>query len=267
MTDENLNPEGDEVRSRPWHESAEILISNNFWRFAFAGATAFVAYLYFDPETPAIPRYAEVIFWTAVLGSPAAYILAARAVDMLHDPYGILFVDLDARETGIGIWNIPKKRWEEIEVVDGDLYRLDASRTVYSGKNFDPENLTVEGTWRGSMSDVEMLRTQEKIAECRGQLEDMAKEGFTVEVQKSSIVRGAVRDISRSVIGSLEEGTVYNGEKIAEAVDRATARYDFDRETEDTQSGDETETPDPDHQEKQNGEETADLDEVSDAVR
>lgn len=267
MTEEPLNPEGNVVRSRPWHESAEIFISKNFWRIIGAGAIGFIAFIYIDPEIPATPRYAEVVFWTVILGSAPAYVLSARAVDMLHNPFGVVLLDIDARESDAAIWNVPQKRWEETEVVEGDLYRLDAAQTMYAGKQYDPESRTVEGTWRGTMSDMELLRAQEKIAECRGQLEDYAKEGFTIEVQKTSIVRGAVRDISRTVIGSLEEGTIYNGEKIGEAVDEATAKYDFDSEREETEAADEREAPIPDEELERNGALDGDLhQEETDAV-
>lgn len=265
MTDEPRNPEGNPIRSRPLHESLERVVTNNFWRFAIVAAAGILAYSYYSPDLPTVPRYAEVVLWTAILGSPFAYILSARAVDMLYDPFGVLLVDLDAREAGVAIYNIPQKRWQEIEVLEGQLYQANSSRTVYFGKNYDMENKTIEGTWRGSASDLELLREQEKVDEIRGQLEDFAKRGFTVHVRRSTIVRSAVRDISMAVIRSLESNIVFGGERIDEAVENAVAKYDFDSQTESNTNEEQQTTPDENMDEQPDTQLNGDLEET-DAV-
>ena len=236
------NPEGEPVRSARWHESLERLISNNFWKLVALGLVGVAAVLYFDVQLPTEPpRWMVTAFWTAALGSPIAYVLASKTVDLLYDPFGVVLLDLDARETDVAIYNIPRKRWKEVTVLEGDLNRLDATQTVYSGKDFDPEELTVRGTWRGSLSDFELVREQAKIKQLRGRLETEAKRGFAIESQAWMIVRQATTQAVKSIVRTFERGTMptQDGLEVNDAVEDAIDSFDFelaDRDTS-TQSG------------------------------
>lgn len=231
MTDQPMNPEGNPPRSPRLHESLERFLSTNFWRLIGIGLIGAAAAMYFDVSFPTEPpRWAHVVFWTAVLGSPVAYVMASKVVDLLYDPFGVVLLDLDARETDVAIYNIPKKRWKEVTVRDGDLKRLDAMQFVYTGKDFDPDELTVTGTWRGSLSDYELVRQQAKIAELRGRLETEAKRGFAIETQSWTIVRKASIRAVKSIVRTFERGTLpsKDGLEVADAVDDAIESFEFD---------------------------------------
>lgn len=230
MSDEPVNPHGQPPRSPRWHESAERFLTQNFWRLVGIALIGAAVLLYFDVQLPTEPpRWAHTVFWTAVLGSPLAYVLASKTVEMLFDPYGVILLDIDARDKDVAIYNIPEKRWQEVTVTDGDVMRLEAAQTVYSGRNFDPEELTVEGTWRGSMNDYELLQEQAKITQLRGRLTNQAKRGFAIETHAWMVVRSAVQDAVRSVTKTFEAGTLpEGGDSINRAIEAAIDGFDFD---------------------------------------
>lgn len=111
------------------------------------------------------------------------------------------------------------------------MYELKASFPAWECKNYDPEDNTCEGTWRGSVSDLELVENRQMIDEIRGDLEDLAREGVSIRVKQSSIVRTAVRDVVTSFISGIESETLYDGEKIQSAVDDALEQFDAEDET------------------------------------
>ena len=229
MTDEPRNPEGEPVRATRWHESVERFLTNNLLKLLTLALIGLGLGWYFGVEVPTQPpRWATTIFWTAVLGSPVAFILATKVVDYLYDPLGVILLDIDATDTDVAVYNFPEKRWREVQVLEGDLHRLDATQTVYAGKNFDPEAMTVEGTWRGSLSDFELLQEQARVTKLRNRLEDQAKRGFAIESHAWIIVRTATREAVRSVTQTFEEGTLPNdGTAINDEIDAAIDGFDF----------------------------------------
>lgn len=231
MSDQPLNPEGQPPRSPRWHESIERFLSKNFNKLGGLALIGAAGIMYFDVAIPTEPpRWAHVVFWVAVLGLAPAYAMATKVVDILYDPFGVILLDIDARNTDVAIYNVPKKRWKEITVLEGDLQRLEATQLVYTGKNFDPEELTVTGTWRGSLSDYELVRKEAKIAELRGRLETEAKRGFAIETQSWTIVRQAAMQAVTSIVRTFERGTLpsEDGLEVADAVDDAIESFDFD---------------------------------------
>lgn len=193
-------------------------------------------YVGFDPE---IPRTVKVFFLALALLSPAGYILGNYIVSLLWTTTYIYLVDLDAAETDGAIYRFPFDTFREIETTDGQLDRV--SPHFYIGKNVDLENLTVDGTWRGTLSDRELLRQLQKVEECRGILEDDAKRGFVIESQAWTIIRGATRKAVLSVVSTFERGSLPDdGNGINQEIDAALDQFDLDRHIRD-----ETDTPEP----------------------
>lgn len=199
-----------------------------------AAAAGVALYLGVDIE---IPRQVQVFLLAAVGLSPGAYMVGQYIVSLLWNPNYVYVLDIDAREIDGALYRFPYGTFKELEVVDGVLDQV--TNSLYIGKNVDLENLTVEGTWRGTMSDRELLRSLQKIEECRGTLEEDAKRGFIIESQAWTIIRGATRSAVLSVVSTFERGTLPDeGEGINEEIDAALERFDLERQLRD-------ENPDP----------------------
>lgn len=183
-----------------------------------------------------IPRWVRLVGIAAILLAPAGYMTGDTITSMLPDPEGVVLVDVDARKMDGAVWWLPLDDWHDLEVTDGELNQV--GPTLYFGKEIDIEDMTAKGTWRGSMSDRELLRGLTKVYECRGQLEDDAKKGFVLETQAFSIIRSAVRDTTKTVVETFQKGTLPDdGEGIDSQIEAALDEYDlsdrFDEELSD----------------------------------
>jgi hypothetical protein len=214
-----------------------------------------------------IPRWARLAGLTAIVTTPFAYLVAQTLLNMLPDPPGIIFVDLDARKMDASVYWLSLDDFHDLDILEGELNQV--SPKLYLGKQLDLENKTAIGTWRGTMSDRELLRGLQKVHECRGQLEDDAKKGFVLETQAFTIIRSAVRRTTETVISTFESGTLPDeGEGIGTSVDDALEQFDLDERIDDELSdlddldeSDEIIDPDDDldddledHQDQSNGE-------------
>lgn len=233
MTDADL------VRPDPTRtELVLAFLQNRFWELIAFGffAVGIGFYLGFEPE---IPREAKLFGLALVLLAPAGYMTGNHLVNLLWSPNWVYLLDLDATEVRAGLYRFPFEDFRNLEVIDGDLDQV--SSNLYIGKNVDLEARTVQGTWRGTLSDRDLLRALSKIDECRGMLEADAKRGFAVESQAFTIVRSATYRAVRSVIRTFEKGTLPDeGQGIGEAVDSALKQFDLDRDL------DLDDRPDPD---------------------
>jgi hypothetical protein len=92
----------------------------------------------------------------------------------------------------------------------------------------DLEDETLEGNWRGSLSDRELLVSLARVRECKGRLLEDAQKGFALRSQATTVVRTAVRDISHHIIATIETGTLpERGDRLEDAVDAAVRQFDF----------------------------------------
>jgi hypothetical protein len=187
-----------------------------------------------------IPRGYRVFAVTLFIGLVLGFAPASRLVDYLYSPSYTYLLELDARGDEIALWQLPPKVWRDLDVTDGELHQLRAAAPAWECQTYDAEQNTATGTWRGSASDYELISSRERIDEIRTVLEDLAQEGLTMRVKQSGIVRTAVRGIVLSFVEGFERETLYDGEEIGAAVDKALKRWSLDpgRETDDPAPGD-----------------------------
>ncbi|ADB79722.1 ORF6 [Haloarcula hispanica pleomorphic virus 1] len=182
-----------------------------------------------------IPRRAKLALLAAGLVVPYGFVGGDYVTSLLPDPDWIWLVDLDARVIDGALYRFPSDDWREITVVgpSGEPSRsyevTDLTPFLKIGKNVDLEAMTVEGTWRGTLSDDELLRALSKVEECRGSLEEKAQRGFAIETQSFSILRNAARSCVMTVIRTFEDGTLPDsGESLADEVDTALEQFDLE---------------------------------------
>jgi len=184
---------------------------------------ALIAFLGVDVS---LPRRAKLAIVTAALLAPGGYMVGNYIVGLLWDPEYIYLIDLDARQTDGALFRFPYDQFTDLRVENGDLCEL--TPRLYTGKDASLEEMTVQGTWRGTMSDRELLRALNKIEECRGTLEDDAKKGFTLQTQAFTIVRQATRKAVLHIVDTFETGTLPDeGEGITQEVDAALEKFDL----------------------------------------
>jgi hypothetical protein len=179
--------------------------------------------------SPSVPRWVKLALIVAILVSPSGLWAARYIIGLLPDPHMIWLVDVDAREPDASLFRFPARDFAELEVIEGELHQ--AGPSLYFGKAVNIEEMTVVGTWKGTLSDRELLTAISKIDECRGTLEDDAKRGFQIETQAFSIIRSATRSAVRSVVATFEKGTLPDeGQGLGEEIDKALEQFDLDKE-------------------------------------
>jgi hypothetical protein len=214
--------------------TAELVI--NFVKYRFwsiivvaAGVGAIATFAGLDPT---VPRWIKLMCVTALVLSPAGYFVGSYIVNLLWSPNYIFLLDLDARKTDGALYRFPFQQFQKLETTTGSLDEL--TPNLYIGKNVDLEELTVEGTWRGTLSDRELLTALHKVDQCYGQLREDAKEGFAWKNNAFMICYNAIRSGVRHVVETFESGTLPDeGEGLGNAVDDALDRYDLEEEIED----------------------------------
>jgi len=197
--------------------------------FVLVALGALLGLVVYDGE---IPRWQRLAGLTALAISPLGYFVGSQITNLLPDPPGVVLVDIDAREMDGAVYWFPVETFHDLTVAEGELNQVAPS--LYFGQQVNPEELTAVGTWRGTMSDRELLRGLQKVHECRGQLEDDAKKGFVLETQAFTIIRTAVRDATHTIVETFQRGTLPDeGDGINHAIDSALEQFDLDKRIED----------------------------------
>lgn len=230
--------ETDDVDQSRADSLKQVLIRDR-WRIliVLSVLTILVWYFWYQPE---ITREMKLFFYSFLFASLLGFVPATRIVEWLYSPDLVYLVDHDARDSDLAVWELHVSTWRDLDVTDGEVFQLRATKPAWEGKGYDPDENTCRGTWRGSASDLELVDDREKIDEIRGKLEDLAKEGIAIRVKQSSIVRSAVRNVAMRFIEGIETETVYNGDEIQRAVEDALEGYDLDDETEPKPAEDDT---------------------------
>jgi len=207
-------------------------VDNN--RRITAGAAVLVV-AYFVLARPDVPPVAYVLAIGGVSAGAVGY-AGAYALEKLfgHDKR-IMYVKLGF--PGFHIWRLNDEMHERVEVVGADgLFKLRTFHfDVYEVEAFFPEGSppTAKATWRASATNMELVEHKQKVDEVRGELEDEARKGMALRVKLGRVVRDAVYNISLGILREQEGLTVRDGEKIDEAVERATEKYDIEDELND----------------------------------
>ena len=192
-----------------------------------------------------LPRNLQIIGLTALIIVPIVGRPTGKKVrSLLWEPNYVWLVDVDARYTKGGIFRTPGQRFREWTITEGQLDWV--SPDLAFGKNVDLEEQTIEGTWRGTMSDRELMRTLQAVEECRGQLEEDAKRGFTIEAQAFTIIRNATRKAVLRIVSTFERGSLPDeGEGLTDEIDSAIEQFGIERKIRDTEEDDSTEADSP----------------------
>ncbi|OYR65304.1 hypothetical protein [Halorubrum ezzemoulense] len=182
-----------------------------------------------------VPRFWYVFGVAAVGLSPLGFLVGNKVVSWLYDPAWVYLIDLDARVLDGGIYRLPLEDFRELEILDDDefvnsTYDLtQLSPNLYVGKQVDLEDMTVVGTWRGTLDDRELTRALRAVHECRGQLQDDAQRGFILESSAFVVVRRATRNTVERIVELFEDGSLPDsGEGIERAVDQELKDFGLD---------------------------------------
>ncbi|WP_018257504.1 hypothetical protein [Halomicrobium katesii] len=191
-----------------------------------------------------LPRNLRIIGVTAIIIVPIVGRPTGKKVrSLLWEPTYVWLVDVDARYTKGGIFRIPGERFSEWTITEGQLDWVNPDLAF--GKQVDLDEQTVEGTWRGTMSDRELMKTLQAVEECRGQLEEDAKRGFAIEAQAFTIIRNATRKAVLRIVSTFERGTLPDeGEGLTDEIDNAIEQFGLERKIRETEEdSQESETP------------------------
>lgn len=192
--------------------------------FLIGVGIAVAAYLEYDVV---IPRRAKLAILGIVAITPYGYLVGQYVKSLVYDPMWVYLVDVAAEDPHSGhLYRFSSYDFSKLEVTTGELDN--PVPHLYFGRNADLEAMTVEGNWRGTLSDRELLEALHQVYECRNQLEADAKRGFAIQSSAWTIVRQATRSAVDRVVDVFEEGTLPDeGEGIEAAVDAAVEEFDL----------------------------------------
>lgn len=166
-----------------------------------------------------IPQQYKTFYVTSIIGALIMYAPAKRLVNWLYDPNVIYMVELKAEGDEIALWKFFPQQFQNLKVLENSLDQFtSAEGEIYVCREYDPDNNVAWGTWRGSLSGLELMKAKDKIKEIRGSLEKEAKKGMRVNIQRGSIVRKALNKILGEFAQEYESATIYGGELIEEAM-------------------------------------------------
>ena len=185
----------------------------------------------------AIPRWLRITALAAAFSVPLGWMTGSKVVKWLHNPSFVWLVDLDARVLDGGIYRLPPDDFREMDVLDDDeflnpSYELtQLSPSLYVGKQVDLDDMTVVGTWRGTLDDRELTRALRAVHECRGQLQQDAQRGFILESSAFVVVRRATRNTVERVVELFEDGSLPDsGDGIERAIDKELEEFGLDQQ-------------------------------------
>jgi hypothetical protein len=190
---------------------------------------AVVVYFGFDVT---IPRFWYVFALAAAALSPLGFFVGQKVTSWLYNPSWVYLIDLDARVLEGGIFRLPLEDFRDLQVLDGEefinsTYELtQLSPNLYVGKQVDLKDMTVVGTWRGTLDDRDLARALRAVHECRGQLQNDAQRGFILETSAFTVVRRATRNTVERVIEVFEDGSLPDsGDGIGRAIDQELEEF------------------------------------------
>lgn len=175
-----------------------------------------------------LPRWSRLAVLGAVAAAPYGHWVGNKVREWLWDPSYRWVVDVKAEApTYGGIYRWPSQRFrEDVTILEGELDWVHGSLAF--ARDVDLSESTMRGTWRGTLSDRQLLVSLQEVSKCKGQLLHDAKRGFAMRSSASHIVRSATRKAVMRVVNTLENGVLPDrGESIENAVDDAVRDHDF----------------------------------------
>jgi hypothetical protein len=227
-------------RDKPWTKAVYWLKTHIALVAAALLAVSGVAF-YFLGGMPEFvtdpPTWARVVAAGGVAGALLSWSPAERVVNWLFQVQYVYFLDVDPLSRDVSLYELTPRAFALTEVVEGEINPLSAKHRLYGVTNFDKEELTCEGTWRGSVSDLELVADREEIEDIRQKLEKDAQKGIAHRVREPSIIRRSVDKITTALVVSFESSLVANGEEIQNAVEEVLDDHiDLDTDTDGTES-------------------------------
>ena len=211
-----------------------IAIAYRLWIGLLFSIFAIGAVVYFwingVPEIE-VPQWVRVAAVALLITVPLGALFSKPVVDWLYQPNDRFLVVLGVTDSA-GLWRITPKGWADLEVTKGELHKIEeAQKPLYTATKFESDEWQAEGTWRGTLSDRDLLRSLAKVDECRGMLERDAKRGFAIETQSFTIIRSATREAVRSVVETFRRGSLPDqGDGIDDKIEDAIESYDLEKE-------------------------------------
>ena len=234
------DPAGSELQNRtadekPRPSKFELtldLVRDRFWSIVAVGIGVIGVGLLVGFEFE-IPRFWKIAGAAAIAMAPVGYLTGNKVVEWLYNPSWIWLLDLSAADEKGGLYRFSESDFRDVEVLDGQLDRL--APGLYAGKRVQKDEKKVAGTWRGTLTDRELLVSLRKVRECRGQLEEDARKGFVLRSSAFTIVRRAVRDTTMSVVETFERGTLPDdGSAMTEAIDAELEEFGISDDLDDS---------------------------------
>lgn len=207
--------------------------------FVVAGTAAVLGYI---GALPDFNRTHKLVLYSFVAAAPYGYIAGVKLSGYFVDETWIWVVDLigDPPDVSGELYRIPFSDFHRLEIQNGEIAQL--SPQLYSAKRVDLEEMTADGTWRGTLDDPDLLRSLQAVHEIRNELEAQAQRGFVLETSQMTIVRTAVRETVRHILEVYQEGALPDdGEALQATIDRHLEQFGLEDKLDDLK--DRTEAP------------------------
>jgi len=231
---------GQSDRSRLWRVLSWL--RNN--KLEAAGITGILAFaLTVLLEVP-IPRPVHIGLLGVLVAIFPADKPAKKIVSMLWDPSIIYVVDVVAeRPDHGGVYRFSSQQFRDaVHVESGSLdwvspwLAFGRDLEIDDGSPESIERATINGVWRGTLSDRQLMTALSAVQRCRAQLYRDAQVGFEVDAQLWIVVRNAVKDAVETVTETFERGSLPDdGDGVTAAVDDALEDANLARRDDDDQ--------------------------------
>ncbi|OKY78288.1 MAG: Protein gp31 of His2 family of spindle-shaped halovirus [Candidatus Methanohalarchaeum thermophilum] len=195
-------------------------LRNLVWLFVFG--TFGLGLIVFELSNNEVVRTGYLFF---VGLSPFTYLASIRIVDWLYERKDIPLLELKAEEDWLALWGLTPTQFRDLEL-RGKYEELGERRSesgnglIYICRSFDPEELVAEGTWMGSMDDLELLENKGKVKELRETLTTEANKSISSRMQLSTNIKKSLKKLMAEYINKIEADTTFKGEEIDKTVQK-----------------------------------------------
>ncbi|QSG05306.1 hypothetical protein [Halapricum desulfuricans] len=176
-------------------------------------------------------REQKVFLLSAVLLGLAGYFPLVKIYQWLYDPPKRYLVQPAVSDDEGGIYELSPTAFENLTVKGGQLYQWPGMKyPTYGVEWYDPETNFAKASWRGSASDEELLKEQEKIDEIRDYLEEKAKERDVLVTRAETIVREAVMANARLLVQEYNRASLLDVTALSDRIDDVLEQVDLTAE-------------------------------------
>ncbi|WP_435145637.1 hypothetical protein [Halobaculum sp. P14] len=165
------------------------------------------------PELPSLPGWWQLVVLAAIAVAVVGWIVGSKLAELLPDPVGTILVAQEAHDaTGGAIYELNDEAWQQLEVVDGELYPWSASpHDVYECRRFNPDTWTAVANWKGTKPASELSSQTDRdeimrqIRELREEHEQEARYGRMVRQSLPSLLRALDKRRAQAMNAALED--------------------------------------------------------------